>query len=137
MRRACIVVVIVFGPLRLIIVISICLCSEECDARHGAYDFYAEQLQRIVAGGPADMTESIEWRVVELVTAAKEPLHVDTVRAFIGCTDNARKRAVARLSTENGQLREALAAAQRDAARAALSDERLRAARRLADRHRA
>ena len=41
----------------------------------------------------------------------------------------AARRAVARLSTENGQLREALAAAQRDAARAALSDERLRAAR--------
>ena len=41
----------------------------------------------------------------------------------------AARRAVARLSTENGQLREALAAAQRDADRAALSDERLRAAR--------
>ena len=75
------------------------LTPEALDAfPEGLDEFYAEQLQRIVAVGPADMTESIEWRVVELVTAAQEPLHVDTVRAFLRCTDNARKRAVARLS---------------------------------------
>ena len=38
------------------------LTPEALDAfPEGLDDFYAEQLQRIVAVGPADMTESIEW----------------------------------------------------------------------------
>ena len=78
------------------------LTPEALDAfPEGLDDFYAEQLERIVGAGGGDaqdMTATIEWQVVELVTAAREPLHVDTVRAFLGCSENARKRAVARLS---------------------------------------
>ena len=63
----------------------------------GLDDFYEEQMARICGGG-ADVTDTLEWRTVEMATAAVEPLHVELVQLLLGCSAKERKSVVARLS---------------------------------------
>ena len=65
------------------------------DMPEGLDDFYDLQMDRLLG---AEGTEALEWRAVRLATVAREPLHVETLRTFLGCSDQQRRRAVARLS---------------------------------------
>ena len=65
----------------------------------GITGFYDIQFQRLFSSNyEAVLNNSVMWRIVEVVMAAEEPLHVEALDYLIQCKPNERKVAIAKLS---------------------------------------
>ena len=69
------------------------------DLLDGITGFYDIQFQRLFSSNyEAVLNNSVMWRIVEVVMAVEEPLHVEALDYLIQCKPNERKVAIAKLS---------------------------------------
>ena len=65
----------------------------------GITGFYDIQFKRLLGGNYQHVEDNTPmWRIIEVVIAAQEPLHVETLEYLVNCTTVQRKSAVAQLS---------------------------------------